>query len=567
MSNRLAADQAVKEAREKLAAAEDKALETPGGFRGFVADAGYGSLRSDMPQGETKFIDRILKDNPEVQQAAEDYEHAWTFRDGIYLATGWRDEDGLNVYEAQQAKMGEGIFETFGVPSEIAQYLDKRLIGTSIGDLVGAGFFADVIKAEDPLSPGGKGITPEESKDLHTSLLQNAPAMVLAPLTVVGVGGQLVRVGVRGGVAAAQGTRIVAGTSVRAGQRWQAGYPVISSSISLTPLRTTLVSGVRQAGAGVRPFLTDPHYGGRALTHFARDNVALPLYHSRHARSAAGSFSEELLIEEPAEAGWDYIVAQQTPEFKTALQQGGAFGALQYLDEIYGRRRPRRRSSPGPAPAVETEAQIAERKEYEKIFGALAYRDDRYGLRERLYRPVPNPILTPKERAAVQRELEDAVKAREERKALADRYNLWTPPPTQGRVRKTIQELKGNLGATIAAGMIAVTPYTPATPAYTPAPVHQTVGINWLKVVLRRPKLLRTKLPTISNSPPSSIIPKRNPNPLDNQRTPFRPAPTWPTSPTEHRTQHKSQRKDYRNKQHYPYSLSQRRKKYEREKC
>ena len=186
------------------------------------------------------------------------------------------------------------------------------------------------------------------------------------------------------------------------GEGLQAGYPVISPSISLTPLRTTLVSGVR----GGRQFLIDPHYGGRALTHFASDKVALPLYRSRHARSAGRGFGEELLIEEPAEAGWDYIVAQQTPEFKTALQQGGAFGALQYLDEIYGRRRPRRRSSPGPAPAAETEAQIiTERKEYEKIFGALAYRDDRYGVRERRYRPVPNPILTPKERAAVQREL------------------------------------------------------------------------------------------------------------------------------------------------------------------
>ena len=94
VSNRLAADQAVKEAREKLKAAEDKALETPGGFRGFVADAGFMSA----PEATTGSFDRILKDNPEVQQAAEDYEHAWKFRDGIYLATGWRDEKTAATY-------------------------------------------------------------------------------------------------------------------------------------------------------------------------------------------------------------------------------------------------------------------------------------------------------------------------------------------------------------------------------------------------------------------------------------------------------------------------------------
>ena len=44
VSNRLAADQAVKEAREKLKAAEDKALETPGGFRGFVVRCGTDSF-------------------------------------------------------------------------------------------------------------------------------------------------------------------------------------------------------------------------------------------------------------------------------------------------------------------------------------------------------------------------------------------------------------------------------------------------------------------------------------------------------------------------------------------
>ena len=343
VSNRLAADLTVKEAREKLAAAEEKALEPPGGFRGLVAEAGL----TDSPEAATRSFDRILRNNPEVRQAAEDYEEAWKFRDGVYLATGWRDEVGLNIHQAQQALQEQGIFETFGVPSQVAKHLDVKLVGTSVGDLVGAGFFADVIKAEDPLSPGGKGITPEESKDLHTSLLQNAPALALAPLTVVGVGGQLVRVGVRGGVTAAQGTRIVAGTSVRAAQRLRAGYPVISPSINLTPLRTTLVSGVRQAGAGGLRSITDPHYGEKAFTYFARDKVALPLYHSRHTRSAGRSFGEELLVEEPAEAGWDYIVAQQTPEFKTALQQGSAFGALQYLDEIYGRRRPRRRASPG----------------------------------------------------------------------------------------------------------------------------------------------------------------------------------------------------------------------------
>ena len=525
VSNRLAADQAVKEAREKLKTAEDRAtapLDTKTSLftQGIRSTGSYGASWLD----ENDHIKSLLEADPEARKAAKEYEDAWKFRDGVYLATGWRDEAGLNIHQAQQALQEQGIFETFGVPSKIAQYLDVELLGTSPGDLVGARFYSEALKAEDPLSPGGKHITAAESDALYTSMLQDAPAMALAPLTIVGVGGQLIRVGVRGGVAAAQGTRIVAGTSVRAGQRLLAGHPVISSSISLTPLRTTLVSGVRQAGAGGLKSITDPHYGEKALTYFARDNVALPLYHSRHTRSAGRSFGEELLVEEPAEAGWDYIVAQQTPEFKTALQQGGAFGALQYLDEIYGRRRLRRRTPQGPAPAVETEAQKAERKEYEKIFGALAYRDDRYGVRERLYRPVPNPILTPKERAAVQRELSDAIKAREERQALADRYNLWTPPPTQGRVRKTIQELKGNLGATIAAGMIAVTPYTPATPAYTPAPVHYQSNLaqnNSDSIVVKN----AAPIPT---SPVSSTSASPSPSPADSQREPLSPSPNLP---------------------------------------
>ena len=523
VSNRLAADLAVKEAREKLKAAEDRVtahLDTKAGVftQGQVSSASGGASWL----GENDRIESLLEADPEARKAAKEYEDAWKFRDGVYLATGWRDKAGRNIHQAQQALQEQGIFETFGVPSKIAQYLDVELLGTSPGDLVGARFYSEALKAEDPLSPGGKHVTAAESDALYTSMLQDAPAMVLAPLTVVGVGGQLVRVGVRGGVTAAQAARIVAGTSVRAGQRWQAGYPLISPSISLTPLRTTLVSGVRQVGAGGRQFLTDPHYGERALTYFARDKIAQPLYRSRHTRSAAGSFGEELLVEEPAEAGWDYIVAQQTPEFKTVLQQGGAFGALQYLDEIYGRRRPRSRTAPGPA--VETEAQRAERAEYEKIFGALAYRDDRYGLRERMYQPLPNPVLTPKERAAVQRELRDAIKAREERKALADRYNLWTPPQTQGRVRKTIQELKGNLGATIAAGMIAVTPYTPATPAYAPAPVHYESNLAHHSSAL----IVQKNDEPIPTSPASSTIPSPSPSPADSQREPLSPSPNLP---------------------------------------
>ena len=511
VSNRLAADQAVKEAREKLAAIEEKALETPDGFRGLLSEAAM----MTAPDGGAMSFERILKDNPEVQQAAKEYEHAWKFRDGVYLSTGWRDEKGLNIHEAQQAKMEAGIFETFGVPSELAQHLDKQLVGTSLGDLVGAGFFADVIKAEDPLSPGGKGITPEEGKALQTSLLLNMPAMALAPLTVVGVGGQLIRVGVRGAVTTAQAARQGTATAIRAGQRWQAGYPGISQSISLTPLRTTLVSGVRQAGAGGRQFLIDPRYGERALTYFARDHLARPLYRSPTVRAGGRSFAEEG-VEEVAEAAWELVVAQQTPEFKTALQQGGVFGALQFLDEIYGRRRPRGGSrdnaSPGPTPGRGRERPRSTTPHVPQNLWL-------YGLPGR---PLPNtgaavPALaqTPEERAA-------AVKAEQERKALANRYNLWTPAQAPGRVSRTIRQLKGDLGATIAAGMIAMTPYTPSIPDYTPAPVHYEINLPQRSSAW----IVAPNDPPMPATPAASISP--SPSPADGQRGTLSPSPSLP---------------------------------------
>ena len=436
VSNRLAADQAVKESRENLAAIEDKALEIPDGFRGLLSEAAM----MTAPDGGATSFERILKNNPEVQQAAKEYEQAWKFRDGVYLSTGWRDEKGLNIHEAQQAKMEAGIFETFGVPSELAQHLDKQLVGTSLGDLVGAGFFADVIKAEDPLSPGGKGITPEEGKALQTSLLLNMPAMALAPLTVVGVGGQLIRVGVRGAVTTAQAARQGTATAIRAGQRWQAGYPGISQSISLTPLRTTLVSGVRQAGAGGRQFLIDPRYGERALTYFARDHLARPLYRSPTVRAGGRSFAEEGVeegVEEVAEAAWELVVAQQTPEFKTALQQGGVFGALQFLDEIYGRRRPRGGSrdnaSPGPTPGRGRERPRSTTPHVPQNLWL-------YGLPGR---PLPNtgaavPALaqTPEERAA-------AVKAEAGKESAGEPLQPVDPGPSPGPGQQNHPATKG----------------------------------------------------------------------------------------------------------------------------
>ena len=515
VSNRLAADLAVKEAREKLAAAEAKALELPDGVLGAAANMGLMS----SPEAKTVSFDRILKDNPEVQQAAKEYEEAWKFRDGVYLSTGWRDKDGLNIHEAQQASQGRGIFETFGVPSELAQHLDKQLVGTSLGDLVGAGFFADVIKAEDPLSPGGKGITPGETKDLQTSLLLNTPAMALAPLTVVGVGGQLIRVGVRGAVTTAQAARQGTAAVLRAGQLWPAGLPALSPAISLAPLRTTLVSGFRQGGASGLKSLTDPRYGERALTYFARDKVGLPLYRSPTVRAAGRSFAEEG-VEEIAEGAWALVAAQQTPEFKTALQQGGVFGALQFLDEIYGRRRPRVRSGGSAAPGPTS----GRRRERPQSTAPHAPQNLwRYGLPGR---PLPNtgaaaPALaqTPEERAA-------AVKAEAERKALADRYNLWTPPPIPGRVGRTIRQLKGDLGASIAAGMIAMTPYTPAIPDYTPTPVHYQINLPqsspaWI-VPANDPPLPTN--PAVS----TSASPSLSPSPAEGQRTALSPSPSLP---------------------------------------
>ena len=510
VSNRLAADLAVKEAREKLAAVEDKALETPDGFLGVVSETAF----RFNPEAATTSFDRILKDNPEVQQAAKEYEQAWKFRDGVYLSTGWRDEKGLNIHEAQQAKMEAGIFETFGVPSELAQHLDKQLVGTSLGDLVGAGFFADVIKAEDPLSPGGKGITPGESKALQTSLLLNTPAMALAPLTVVGVGGQLIRVGVRGAVTTAQAARQSTAAVLRAGQSWPAGLPAIRPSISLTPLRTTLVSGARQGAASVLRSITDPRYGEGALTYFAR-----PLYRSPTVRAGGRSFAEEG-VEEVAEAAWELVVAQQTPEFKTALQQGGVFGALQFLDEIYGRRRPRVRSGGSAAPGP-TSGRRRERPR-----SAVPHAPQNLWLYGLPGRPLPNtgaaaPALaqTPEERAA-------AVKAEAERKALAARYNLWTPPPTQGRVGRTIRQLKGDLGATIAAGMIAMTPFTPSIPAYTPTPAHYESNLAQRSSAW----LVEKNAPPMPTNPAvsTSASPSLSPSPAEGQRTALSPSPSLP---------------------------------------
>ena len=500
VSNRLAADLAVKEAREKLLAIEEKALETPDGFLGVVSETAF----RFNPEAATTSFDRILKDNPEVQQAAKEYEQAWKFRDGIYLSTGWRDEKGLNIHEAQQARQGRGIFETFGVPSEIAQHLDKQLVGTSLGDLVGAGFFADVIKAEDPLSPGGKGITPGESKALQTSLLLNTPAMALAPLTVVGVGGQLICVGVRGAVTTAQAARQVTAAVLRAGQSWPAGLPAIRPSISLTPLRTTLLRSI-----------TDPRYGEGALTYFARDHLARPLYRSPTVRAGGRSFAEEG-VEEVAEAAWELVVAQQTPEFKTALQQGGVFGALQFLDEIYGRRRPRVRSGGSAAPGP-TSGRRRERPQ-----SAAPHAPQNLWLYDLPGRPLPNtgaaaPVLaqTPEERAA-------AVKAEAERKALAARYNLWTPPPTQGRVGRTIRQLKGDLGATIAAGMIAMTPFTPSIPAYTPTPAHYESNLAQRSSAW----IVAPNDPPMPATPAVSISP--SPSPADGQRGTLSPSPSLP---------------------------------------